>query len=607
MIIFKLIYWMLKILYWIFVILYRFWAGRMMWGPPRTDCTYLRAGTRSLIPNRIASYWQHLPGRKRQRVRLVFTIPAMAVIGLWYVDYVNTLIVFSVTVVGLYILWMVRHIRHMRVHRQLIQPLAFALSEHLQQDPRSPAGWIYVPASLHGMGRRSLSDLVSLPGWTTRGHRVGRALWRTGRVLSAPVRWRRAFLARERGAPARGHEYGWVAWPFRLVATDAFKKTISIALHDKLPGDWVFDWKTKGSHPHVRFRPKPRPPDWVGFNDIEHALGHEGKLVIGNSAKGVEVINLDDETPHIGVSCGTGAGKSTFVSGLIAQVLHEGGQVYVIDPKRISLLWCRDLPGVTYAKTPDEMHDAWVKVGAECLRRFEREDRGEDVGPRLLVVAEEMNMASDILRNYWTEIREKDDPKKSPAQSGMGTIAFAGRQIRVNGVFVAQRLDAKITGGGDVRENIGSRLMGRASVQAWRMMAPECGPKFPAKSLHRGRMYLVRDGYPTEIQAAYWSEDQLKAYARDGELRVPADWDALVKRSSTGNSVPELRDKHRTVSLRQFAEIISERTGRTVSYDAVRQYRVRHSDFPDALPSGQWRLSDLIAWADSVMVDRTDE
>src|SRR5215813_9145497 len=91
------------------------------------------------------------------------------------------------------------------------------------------------------------------------------------------------------------------------------------------------------------------------------------------------------------------------------------------------------------------------------------------VDPRPGAVDEELNYASPELRNYWAEMREKDDPKKSPALTAMGALSFAGRAVDMHLKVIGQMLTADVTGSRDnsVKENIGVTAMARYGAPSW--------------------------------------------------------------------------------------------------------------------------------------------
>ena len=98
-----------------------------------------------------------------------------------------------------------------------------------------------------------------------------------------------------------------------------------------------------------------------------------------------------------------------------------------------------------------------------------------NVGPRILIVAEELNLAIPRLRAFWDERSDHGDPKRSPALAAIGELAFAGRQVYMNVVLIGQMLTASATGSRDssVKENVGIKALARYSPKNWAVMAPE--------------------------------------------------------------------------------------------------------------------------------------
>ncbi len=80
-------------------------------------------------------------------------------------------------------------------------------------------------------------------------------------------------------------------------------------------------------------------------------------------------------------------------------------------------------------------------------------------GPRLVVFLEEQNLLMNRLRAYWAERVAEDGrcrrrtcgrscPPVSPAIRGFENASYAGRELKVHLVFVAQRFTAEAAGGG---------------------------------------------------------------------------------------------------------------------------------------------------------------
>jgi DNA helicase HerA-like ATPase len=100
-----------------------------------------------------------------------------------------------------------------------------------------------------------------------------------------------------------------------------------------------------------QLRPRQRPPDTVRFADPDvRAAVEKAKpsapligLTCGNRPVAVD---LDRESPHVLLSAGTGGGKSSTIRALAAQLMHHGATTWVLDAKRHSHAWLRDVPGV---------------------------------------------------------------------------------------------------------------------------------------------------------------------------------------------------------------------------------------------------------------------
>ena len=193
----------------------------------------------------------------------------------------------------------------------------------------------------------------------------------------------------------------------------------------------------------------------------------------------------------------------------------RGAIVLVLDAKWISHPWLIGLPNVAYCRTPAQIHDGLCWLSAELDRRNQVALRAVDahgrinanVGPRLFVIGEELNLCMPRLKAYWAAERGPGDPKESPAITGLGEVAFAGRQVRMHLLLIAQLLTAKATGiqGGEVRENIGVKLLARYSPAAWKMQAPE--HPMPPKPTQIGRVQVVTARGVAETQVPKLFDD----------------------------------------------------------------------------------------------------
>jgi hypothetical protein len=164
-----------------------------------------------------------------------------------------------------------------------------------------------------------------------------------------------------------------------------------------------------------------------------------------------------------------------------------------------------------------------VWLGVELQRRTEVAERrvnakGDilgDVGPPLWIIAEEMNLATPRLKQYWASIRTQDDPKRSPALDGMAAVSFAGRAVRMHLIVIGQMLTAATLGGGDVRENIGVRMMARYTANSWKM---QTDLPMPPSSDVPGRVQVIASGSVREAQVPLMNFEQARDLAVSGTV-----------------------------------------------------------------------------------------
>jgi hypothetical protein len=284
--------------------------------------------------------------------------------------------------------------------------------------------------------------------------------------------------------------------------------------------DFTAVWHLAGNRPYVVFKPTPQAPAKVGFRDVAEAIAAapDTKPVIGMAKKG-EIVSLDleDESPHILISAGSGGGKSILARILIAQFLARGARVIIFDRKRISHRWAKDIPGVEYYRDTEDIHDQLVRLAATGDTRNRLTDDEDREFQRVVIIFEEMNATTGKLVTYWASEYERlkaqaktdgevfDEPKRSPAITALGDLVNMGRQVSMHVVAIGQRIETRTLGGGDVRESFGIRLLSRYSVQTWKMLCGDIWP-MPRKPNVRGRWQYVANGEAREVQIAYLTD-----------------------------------------------------------------------------------------------------
>ncbi|MGW6557631.1 pRL2-11 [Streptomyces hydrogenans] len=383
-----------------------------------------------------------------------------------------------------------------------------------------------------------------------------------------------------------------------------------------------FSWRLAGRDPHLIVKKKDRPPTSLGLDDhgVRDLLASvpESAPLIGLGAGKKKVsVDLDHESPHVLISAGTGGGKSTILRTIACQFLHNGAQAHILDFKRISHTWARGIPGVNYCRDIADIHDALIALGAEGHRRIRlAEQLGDDVlasdpdlvGPRNVILLEEINATMAQLRRYWERTRTSDDPKTSPAIDALAEILFMGRQVRLHVLLVAQSATARALGGPEMRENFSTRILVRYTMNAWKMLVPEVTPA-PKPTRHPGRVQVVLGGTARETQVLNLSEAEARGWAMAG---VPGDGKPLTlsKTSPAPVSAPALEpapaappaDEEPPVT---GEELIGLRAAQQelpgVSLAGLRWARINDPEFPHiAGQDGQeylYHRGDLQRWA----------
>jgi hypothetical protein len=162
-----------------------------------------------------------------------------------------------------------------------------------------------------------------------------------------------------------------------------------------------------------------------------------------------------------------------------------------------------------------DIHDQLIEVGLEGRRRTRVADElgiGTDpdaIGPRLLILLEEVNATMKQLARYGERTRESGDPKVSPAIDALNEVLYMGRQARMHVLLVAQSATARALGGPEVREQFATRILARYSMNAWRMLAPEVHPA-PKSTKHPGRTQVVIGGTASQTQVLFFTDSEAR-------------------------------------------------------------------------------------------------
>jgi hypothetical protein len=458
-------------------LVWRWLTGQPWHGKPVTDAGWLRPGTRPLTVTGHASRFHHRIRWHRTAMRTGSTLAVLALAWLWLADPLAAVLLLSAVlllglVLGALLAWRGWHQRKHR--RTWIEPL------HVVCAP-----------------------LVGHP------------------VAVAPRAWLRIEPDRSHAVLSlvAGRDYSDPAEQSRIVRAAAAKLAI------EAPGA---SWRLGGPEPTLTITRSQPPPPRVLLADVLRYFDELGPevLVIGLGKGGKPVtISLDGDSPHLGLTMGSGGGKSVTARLLAAQMLYKGAIVLNLDIKWISHTWAAGLPNVAYAREIHEIHQALVWLAGEVDRRNRVAAVAADVegrvhanvGPRIFVVCEELNATMKKLRAYWRKVRESGDPVRSPALDALDEVNFTGRQVRVNLLMIGQRLSAEATGGGDARESLAALIFSRYKPSTWKMLVPDM--PMPPATRHAGRAEVVTDSV-RQTQVAYLTGAQARELAVAGRVSV---------------------------------------------------------------------------------------
>lgn len=473
----------------------RFFMGQPLDGQEKTNARFLTPATMAYTKDGYASWWAMLPGYQKLFWRLGILFGSPLALATWlliprWVILTGALLACIPLGFNLANRWTYRN--H---NREYVKPLAAVLTNYLGYAATYPTRlWLDVPFDFLSNKEDERKITVRTP---PRDHLLG---------------------------PAR-------------------EQLITIVEEKLGLRDLSAIWHMQGANPYVEFIPTPRPPDKVLAEQyMEHLLNAteaEPFFGIGRNNK-PEYGSWDEESPHLLISMGTGAGKSEVAKSISVQVLRHGGKIFICDYKRRSHRWATGVENVTYWKDIQDIHNGIIEFAAVATQRnIDTDVPGEDInpGPRHVLVLEELNATMAKLKWYWMLNREKDDPKVSPAVTALMEILYMGRAVKCNVVAIGQRLSAKAMGDPDARDNFPIKLLSRYTGQTWKMLAPEVSP-MPVSPRKPGRIYMVRGGEAIEIQVVYFKDEIARNFVTLRDHEAVESTPTLLGEQGTHEVVP---------------------------------------------------------------------
>lgn len=324
---------------------------------------------------------------------------------------------------------------------------------------------------------------------------------------------------------------------------EGVRKRIATAAGQRLGiAEVAAEWTIRGGRAYVDLSHRVHAPAVLAFRDVR-TLWLEAsptRPFVGLAAKRVPVYaDLDNDGPHMGVSGGTGTGKSTLLRGVLAKRVQSGAGLVIGDYKVTSHPWARRIAQtssdrVVYVCDEEPISDAILAVYAEFERRREllKTDASALVGVRPVdLLIEELNSLASRLRTWWgherrrilADARQEGEetpyvPTVPPCLDALAALVQMGRELEIRVHFAAQRLDASALSpkdGGAIRESITNRFLAKYTKAAWNMLCAgvpyEAFPGGP-----RGIWTAVVGGEVTHFRVPNLSNDEAYELAMSG-------------------------------------------------------------------------------------------
>ncbi|MFH8797679.1 hypothetical protein [Streptomyces sp. NPDC017941] len=550
--------------------LVRFYGGRELRGAPRSDATWLRAGTPTTPANTaapavsMASIALAPPKVSLVKPKRRAPSPWARRAATWLKSYRGTGAPALDRAVRT-ALWTARAARRIwRVLKAIWRGLAAVyavVAPIVSTLARALRTWHCWPYAARALARLALTAAVvglAVPAW--RGWTIlGLVLAVAAAVVAArrfqpkapgddavygPRIW--AVLRDDLGLPEDTPREAWLHLPASLAApdarivvrlpwtwrgTEADRLTLHSVITSRVPGEWVARVSLTGEQftavythkpPPKPPAPTPEPPAAVDLLDpktreILAALAPDEFYLGQDSFDQPIVQKLSDEQAHWALSVGSGGGKSAFLQFLAVQMLMKRGIIVGIDPKSVSLIPLLGVSGVHIYDNPRAPQDMralllWVADVVDA-RNYEKKHGKRTDFPPLYIFLEECNHLADILKEEYTASKESGAPAGDPIwRDGVAPILRLGREVNVHIIAVFQDFKDTQFGGVSLVPLFPFKILGSYREQQWKRIM---GASFPMPPIQKkaGRMVLVTDtGDVTRIQTPYvaWDENLTK-------------------------------------------------------------------------------------------------
>lgn len=464
------------------VVALRFATGRPLTGREKTDATWLHRGETPLTTVVPRGQWAYRPGWQRMLIRWAVLAALVVALVLHATTPVVTVLVVAAVTVAVVVLRVrnqVRAYRDQKYHRTVVVPLA----EGLQ---------------------------AMLPEWDL-AQRVSALTVPENPSDEEPVR---------------------VMLPNGWEGTDPQKAGISGLVSRRLGGEWDASWQQREAPFYVEITPRkakpklPKKVDWIPSDDPH-------TVMVGVGHKGPIWVKTETESPHYGVTAGTGGGKTTT---LLMPVIHNrqhGALVDYIDLKEDSVdeavgggeSRLEPVSGVRVHRDAQSAVTCLAEffTSMKSMRTAKMQGYAETIPNRVLVL-DEFGSFMLAAKSWWKHgVGEKGEP---PFMAWFRMSLMQGRTKNHRMVFGVHDFSLDVFGSSESRDLVGAKIViGACSSTKWTksfghgVPKPEWDEKIP------GRGVIGTSGAADsieEVQMCYFTMSE--AYQMLRECPTAPEW-----------------------------------------------------------------------------------
>jgi hypothetical protein len=341
-----------------------------------------------------------------------------------------------------------------------------------------------------------------------------------------PAIARDSIVIRSDYAKTKGlEEIGRLVLPDWWQATEMQKTQFETLLNSRLPVELELKWHTTTHPMTVTILRAPIAPPSVPFitkKDLMESLSDD-KFLLGTDGRNVDHYwDLNAEDCHFGCQAPSRRGKTRLLLLLASQVLHHGGEVFIIDPKRVGVDEAlAGIDNVTIWNNPKDIEASWkiihhVKEIVDSRIDEYEADRTTQFTRKVLFI-DELSFYSNMSKRHWDKTKPKKAPAQPPLWDDLAELIYLAGFVKVNVVIFGQRIDQKNTYG--LLESMGTRMAAGWTRQSYMRFIGI--PPIPSAPKPRGRFLLYTGDETRIIQSVYMVDQEVRDFARNKHLVKP--------------------------------------------------------------------------------------